>query len=295
MHYEMTDWRLRPTLTACTGWKLPVVEKAKAKFVYQKIQDSISNHFTREAMLSQSLPLFLILTTLCQAENADTCAGVPGIPGTPGQNGLPGRDGRDGMKGDRGEPGPQGPPGNNQGQTGRDGLPGPKGDQGLPGDTGPSGKSGISVHHSLKIQHCKKILADLRNRISRIEGVLALQETVKLVEDKLLATNGKEVDFAKSKETCEKVGGQIVAPKNEDENKATLEIVTKFNRYAYLGIVDSNSIGQFNYIDGNPLNYTNWRTNEPNGNGKENCVEMYTDGLWNDKKCNQYRLTICEF
>nr|XP_033797785.1 pulmonary surfactant-associated protein A-like [Geotrypetes seraphini] len=243
-------------------------------------------------MLSQSLSLFLILTTLavflkmCQAESTDKCAGVPGIPGTPGQNGLAGRDGRDGMKGDRGEPGPQGPPGNNQGLLERDGFPGPIGDRGLPCNTGPP---------AFEDRELREILTALSNRISRIEGVLTLQETIKHVREKLFATNGKEVDFAKSKETCEKVGGQVATPKNEVENKAILEIVAKFNRYAYLGMGESDTIGQFQYIDGNPVNYTNWRKNEPNGNGKENCVEMFTDGLWNDKKCNQYRLTICEF
>ncbi|XP_029465323.1 pulmonary surfactant-associated protein A-like [Rhinatrema bivittatum] len=252
-------------------------------------------------MFSPSLLLLLLLTIVavfrmtCQAQDGDMCAGVPGIPGTPGQNGLPGRDGRDGMKGDRGEPGPQGPqgpPGGNQGPAGRDGFPGPKGDQGLPGDKGDTGEPGLSASEDAQLQ---EILSDLRHRISRIEGVLALVGTIQHVGDKLLATDSKEVDFLTTRQTCEQVGGQIVTPKNEAENTAIQNIVKKFNRYTYLGITESDTVGEFQYMDGRSLNYTSWRRNEPNGKGKEGCVEMYTDGLWNDKNCKQYRLTICEF
>uniref|UniRef100_A0A663LL13 C-type lectin domain-containing protein n=1 Tax=Athene cunicularia TaxID=194338 RepID=A0A663LL13_ATHCN len=46
--------------------------------------------------------------------------------------------------------------------------------------------------------------------------------------------------------------------------------------------------GQFMYMNGIPLNYTKWHPHEPNGKGSEKCVEMYTDGTWNDRRCNLY-------
>uniref|UniRef100_A0A8C0J1W4 C-type lectin domain-containing protein n=1 Tax=Chelonoidis abingdonii TaxID=106734 RepID=A0A8C0J1W4_CHEAB len=95
--------------------------------------------------------------------------------------------------------------------------------------------------------------------------------------------------------SCEHAGGSITTPKNQEENDAILAIVKQFNKYAYLGIRESDVPGEFQYLDGKPLNYTNWHAHEPNGKGGENCVEMYTDGSWNDRKCDQYRLTICEF
>lgn len=82
---------------------------------------------------------------------------------------------------------------------------------------------------------------------------------------------------------------------NEEENKAILGIVKKYNQYAYLGIKEGEDSGQFKYLNGMPVNYTKWHQNEPNGKRTEKCVEMYTDGSWNDKKCNLPRLTICEF
>uniref|UniRef100_A0A8C8AXC1 C-type lectin domain-containing protein n=1 Tax=Otus sunia TaxID=257818 RepID=A0A8C8AXC1_9STRI len=125
--------------------------------------------------------------------------------------------------------------------------------------------------------------------------VLALNGKIIEVGEKILASNGKEVDFASALESCEEAGGTLATPTNEEENEAILGIVKKYNRYAYLGIKEGETSGQFTYMNGIPLNYTKWHPREPNGKGIEKCVEMYTDGSWNDKRCNLYRLTICEF
>ncbi|KFW83354.1 Pulmonary surfactant-associated protein A, partial [Phalacrocorax carbo] len=125
--------------------------------------------------------------------------------------------------------------------------------------------------------------------------VLALDGKIKVVGEKILASNGKEVDFESALESCEEAGGTLATPVNEEENKAILGIVKQYNRYAYLGIKEGETSGEFMDINGTPLNYTKWHQNEPNGKGRENCVEMYSDGTWNDKKCNLNRLTICEF
>ncbi|KAM5142350.1 pulmonary surfactant-associated protein A-like [Mantella aurantiaca] len=240
--------------------------------------------------------LFTVVTlAVCQDLSSDKCAGAPGIPGTPGQNGLPGRDGRDGMTGEPGIPGPMGPAGGNQGPPGRDGLPGPMGPpgvQGIKGETGEIGLPGISA--SLDPEVLLQ-LENINHRITKLEGVLLLQEKIQQASNKILATNGKEVDFETSKTTCENLGGSIATPMDEAENNAILKILIEFNRYAYLGIKEGPAKGEFHYLDGYHLNYTHWKRNGPSGKGNENCVEMYTDGTWNDKACNQKRLTVCEF
>ncbi|XP_075114207.1 pulmonary surfactant-associated protein A-like [Leptodactylus fuscus] len=135
---------------------------------------------------------------------------------------------------------------------------------------------------------------DLQNRINKLEAVLKLQENILMVGDKIIATSGKEVDFATSKSTCKELGGQIVTPMNEAENIAVMQLAKKFNRYPYIGFQEGVVPGQFNTLNGVPATYTRWRKGEPSGKGTESCVEMYTDGQWNDKACNQNRLTICE-
>ncbi|KAM4775358.1 pulmonary surfactant-associated protein A-like [Cyanocitta cristata] len=163
---------------------------------------------------------------------------------------------------------------------------------GLPGIPGRDGLKGLP--DSLDAER-HNALVNLKHRLFRLEAVLALNGKIRKVGEKLLASNGKKVDFASALQSCEEVGGTLAAPKNEEENRAVMDIVKQYNQYAYLGIRKGETSGPFTYINGMPLNYSNWHQHEPDGKGKEKCVEMYTDGTWNDKKCNMYRLTICEF
>lgn len=125
--------------------------------------------------------------------------------------------------------------------------------------------------------------------------MLALKGIISKAGDKIFASNGKTVDFETVLQSCETAGGTPAAPKNEKENKAVLELTKQYNQYAYLGMKESETVGKFKYLDGTPVNYTNWYSGEPAGRGKEKCVEMYTDGTWNDRTCTKYRLTVCEF
>ncbi|XP_020657957.3 pulmonary surfactant-associated protein A [Pogona vitticeps] len=225
----------------------------------------------------------------------EKCGGIPGLPGTPGANGLPGRDGRDGMKGDPGPPGPMGPPNGLPGAPGRDGLPGPEGPRGEQGEKGERGAPGPEGRPAFLDPEVQEILRSLQQRIAKLERVLALKGMINKVGNKIFATNEMVVNFETTLQTCQDLGGSVAQPMNEEENDAVLSIVKRINQYAYLGIKESSVPGEFEYLDGTALNYTNWRRNEPNGKGYESCVEMYTDGGWNDKKCNQYRLIVCEF
>jgi len=139
------------------------------------------------------------------------------------------------------------------------------------------------------------MLRHLEQRILSLEGVLALKGMLNKVEHKILATNGKTAGFEAVLQTCQLLGGSTATPMDEKENDAVLKIVKENNQYTYLGMKESSVPGVYEYLDGSPVNYTNWRQYEPNGKGAENCVEMQTDGSWNDKRCDQYRLVICEF
>ncbi|XP_046306511.1 pulmonary surfactant-associated protein A-like isoform X3 [Marmota monax] len=216
-----------------------------------------------------ALTLTLMAVSGIMSNGTEVCVGSPGIPGTPGSHGLPGRDGRDGVKGDPGPPGPMGPPGGMPGLPGRDGLTGAPGVPGERGDKGEPGERGLPV--------------------------LSLQGSMLAVGKKIFSTNGQSVNFDDISESCAKAGGNIAAPRNPEENEAIASIVRKYNTYAYLGLVESNTLGDFRYLDETPVNYTNWYPGEPRGRGRDKCVEMYTDGTWNDKNCLQYRLAICEF
>uniref|UniRef100_A0AC11DH32 Surfactant protein A1 n=1 Tax=Ovis aries TaxID=9940 RepID=A0AC11DH32_SHEEP len=249
------------------------------------------------AMLLCSLTLMLLwmVASGLECDMKEVCLGSPGIPGTPGSHGLPGRDGRDGIKGDPGPPGPMGPPGGMPGLPGRDGmtgapgLPGERGEKGEPGERGPPG---FPAYLDEELQGT---LHEIRHQVLQSQGVLILQGSMLEVGEKVFSTNGQSLNFDAIKELCARAGGHIAAPRSPEENEAITSIVKKHNTYAYLGLAEGPTAGDFYYLDGAPVNYTNWYPGEPRGRGKEKCVEIYTDGQWNDKNCLQYRLAICEF
>ncbi|XP_043843558.1 pulmonary surfactant-associated protein A-like [Dromiciops gliroides] len=240
------------------------------------------------------LSLTLLLSSLVMG-GMELCPGSAGIPGTPGAPGLPGRDGRDGVKGDPGPPGPMGPPGGMPGLPGRDGLTGApgsvgeRGEKGVPGERGPPG---LPAYLDEELQ---SVLQDFRQRILQCMGVLNLVGSMLQVGEKIFSTNAQYANFEKISETCAKAGGTVATPRNAEENSAIMSLVQKYKTYAYLGLKEGKIPGEFYYLNGSPVNYTNWYSGEPAGKGREPCVEMYRDGTWNDKSCLQYRLTICEF
>ena len=68
-----------------------------------------------------------------------------------------------------------------------------------------------------------------------------------------------------------------------------------FNGQIWIGYEDRAMEGTFEWTDGSPLGYTNWRPNEPNDfNGNEDCTEFRRDGGWNDNNCDRPFRSVCE-
>lgn len=110
---------------------------------------------------------------------------------------------------------------------------------------------------------------------------------------KLYITNGERMPFSKVKALCTELQATVAAPKNADENKAIQDVAGDI---AFLGITDEVTEGQFMYVAGGRLTYSNWKTNEPNNHGSgEDCVILLKDGLWNDISCSSSFLAVCEF
>lgn len=172
---------------------------------------------------------------------------------------------------------------------GAPGVAGERGEKGEPGERGPPGLP-ASLDEELQTT-----LHKFRHQILQAMGVLSLQESMLVVGEKVFSSNGKSVTFEDIQGLCARAGGRIAVPMSPEENEAIASIVKKYNTYAYLGLMESPDSEDFLHLDGAPVNYTNWYPGEPRGWGKERCVEMYTDGQWNNKNCLQYRLAICEF
>ncbi|KAM4702869.1 uncharacterized protein WCC33_011405 [Rhinophrynus dorsalis] len=161
------------------------------------------------------------------------------------------------------------------------GLIGPVGPRGIAGPTGPKGERGPPGP--------KGDRGD-----SSTSAFLFSKGTS--TTDKLFVTNAMEANYNDAKSTCSKAGGQLASPMNSEENQAVLKIVLQYKKNAFLGINDIQTEGTFRYPNGAIISYSNWKIGEPNNEfGVEDCVEMYNTGKWNDKKCEEKRLMICEF
>nr|XP_060625007.1 pulmonary surfactant-associated protein D-like isoform X2 [Anolis sagrei ordinatus] len=215
----------------------------------------------------------------CRCEQkANACPFIPGMAGLPGPTG---------QKGDQGL---QGPPG-------KAGPAGIKGDQGPVGERGPKGDHGAEEIRGLQheVNILKEQLEDLRNAVLRNQNA-HLFPNGKSVLRKLFKTDGSQGSFESSKATCLQAGGQLASPKTLAENSAIQQIVARHNKAAYLGMNDLQSEGTYKHLNGDEVIYTNWATEEPNNaGGKEDCIEIYLDGKWNDRSCTERRLIVCEF
>uniref|UniRef100_A0A452RAY8 Surfactant protein D n=1 Tax=Ursus americanus TaxID=9643 RepID=A0A452RAY8_URSAM len=210
--------------------------------------------------------------TYSQRAAASTCTLVMC---SPVENGLPGRDGRDGREGPRGEKGDPG----RAGTPGPAGPVGPKGDNGSAGEPGPKGDSGPSGEQLGMECSCLQLFPNGR-----------------AVGEKIFKTGGFEKTFEDAQQVCMQAGGQMASPRSAAENEALQQLATAQNKAAFLSMTDIKTEGKFTYPTGEPLVYSNWAPGEPNDNGgSEDCVEIFTNGKWNDKNCREQRLVVCEF
>uniref|UniRef100_A0A673VCV3 C-type lectin domain-containing protein n=1 Tax=Suricata suricatta TaxID=37032 RepID=A0A673VCV3_SURSU len=212
--------------------------------------------------LSSSLPVLLLCMLTASSSEIKisedalkTCSAIT--------CGIPGRDGRDGPKGEKGEPGQglrglQGPPGK-MGPPGHIGIPG------VPGQKGSKGDRGYSSAVETKLDNLETEMRKLKSELDHVKKLKAL---------------------------CAELQATVATPRNAEENKAIQDVARST---AFLGITDEVTEGQFMYVTGGRLAYSNWKKNEPNDHGGEDCVTLLEDGFWNDISCSSSFLAVCEF
>ncbi|EGV95143.1 Mannose-binding protein A [Cricetulus griseus] len=162
---------------------------------------------------------------------------------------------------------------------GRDGRDGPKGEKGEPA-------------LEAKLANLEAEIRILKSELEHTKKLHAFSMGKKSGK-KLFMTNRETMTFAKVKALCTELRGTVAIPRNAEENQAIQE-VAKGN--AYLGITDEVTEGQFMYVTGGKLTYSNWKKNEPNNHDSgEDCVVMVEGGVWNDISCQASFIAVCEF
>ncbi|XP_064238055.1 low affinity immunoglobulin epsilon Fc receptor isoform X3 [Aotus nancymaae] len=85
---------------------------------------------------------------------------------------------------------------------------------------------------------------------------------------------------------CEDVEGQLVSIHSHEEQDFLIKHASRTG--SWIGLRNLDLKGEFIWMDGTPVDYSNWAPEEPtNRNQGEDCVMMRGSGDWNDIYCDR--------
>ncbi|MEM9916871.1 MAG: lectin-like protein [Bacteroidota bacterium] len=97
-----------------------------------------------------------------------------------------------------------------------------------------------------------------------------------------------------AKNAAEAIGGHLLVINDANENNFVQSNAGSGS--IWIGLTDENSEGTFNWINNDPLSYTNWASSEPSGNPGEDYARMRLDnGKWTDRTIGQSYRFVVEF
>ncbi|KAL3836968.1 hypothetical protein ACJMK2_022370, partial [Sinanodonta woodiana] len=107
---------------------------------------------------------------------------------------------------------------------------------------------------------------------------------------------GSKLSWYQARTHCMQDGADLVVIHSERENGFIINMLTmKADTNSWIGF-EAVHQGSFSWVDGSPVDYVKWMTNEPNNAyGAEKCVSLLNfNGYWNDDDCNDDRGFICK-
>eukprot|EP00058_Branchiostoma_floridae_P019226 XP_002604716.1 hypothetical protein BRAFLDRAFT_80311 [Branchiostoma floridae] len=95
----------------------------------------------------------------------------------------------------------------------------------------------------------------------------------------------QELTWQQAENRCSQVGAHLASVRTGQEN----EFIRSHSaaRKIWIGLNDKGTEGTWRWTDSTGVGYLNWLPNQPDDAGNsEDCVEMHTNGRWNDNRCN---------
>ncbi|XP_078660072.1 uncharacterized protein LOC144904802 [Branchiostoma floridae x Branchiostoma belcheri] len=95
----------------------------------------------------------------------------------------------------------------------------------------------------------------------------------------------QEQKWTQAESRCTQVGAHLASVRTAQEN----EFIRSHSaaRTIWIGLNDRGTEGTFKWTDNTGVGYLNWLPNQPdNAGNNEDCVELRTNGRWNDHQCN---------
>ncbi|XP_078283857.1 macrophage mannose receptor 1 [Rhinoraja longicauda] len=95
-----------------------------------------------------------------------------------------------------------------------------------------------------------------------------------------------------ARKVCEAEGAQLVSIRNAFENAFMMLDANKFGEKLWIGLNAAETEGQYRWIDGWKLRYSNWDVGEPKNN--KECVFIDQNGYWKTSNCNNETYASCK-
>ncbi|XP_072333685.1 CD209 antigen-like protein D [Scyliorhinus torazame] len=98
-------------------------------------------------------------------------------------------------------------------------------------------------------------------------------------------------NWKESKQECEFLNSRLIIINTPEDQK----FAEKFHKQypCWIGLTDQENEGNWTWVDGTPLSFSQWLDGEPNNAGDEDCAVLKS-GRWNDRKCNYLFHFICQ-
>jgi hypothetical protein len=81
-----------------------------------------------------------------------------------------------------------------------------------------------------------------------------------------------------ARQACINMGGYLVTINSAAENNFIFNLWPS----GWIGLTDEVVEGQWRWVTGEPVTYTNWNSGEPNNAGNEDYAQFVSNGRWND-------------
>ena len=92
---------------------------------------------------------------------------------------------------------------------------------------------------------------------------------------------------------CEREGGALARVESQEEQEALYALTGSAG--AWIGLTDFVDEGNFSWVDGTSVTFTNFRTGQPNnGNSNQHCTWIRPDGMWDDVTCKRQESFVCQ-